>query len=126
MFTTWFIACVTSLSVRVSREQKREIKKKGEGEKGNFSLFNPPHPPTSILFFGSRFNFRAITRSLTPAMHFTLLINHGFPDVIIASPFRCRLSRVRGKKPVFNATGSGNLPGLLHGDGVSFQIKGAI
>ena len=59
-------------------------------------------------------------------MHFTLITNHGFPDVIIASQFRCRLSGVRGKQPVFTATGSNNLPGLLHGDGVSFQIKGSI
>lgn len=51
MFTTWFIAYVASLSARVSREQKREIKGKGEGEKGNFSLFSPPHPLTSIYFF---------------------------------------------------------------------------
>ena len=51
MFTTWFIACVASLSARVSREQKREIKRKGEGEKGNFSHFSPPHPLTSIYFF---------------------------------------------------------------------------
>ena len=51
MFTTWFIACVASLSGRVIREQKREIKEKGEGEKGNFSLFNPPHLTTFILFW---------------------------------------------------------------------------
>ena len=56
-------------------------------------------------------------------MHLTLLINHGFPDVIIVSPLRCHLFGVRGKQPVFTATGSGNLPELLHGDGVSFQIK---
>ena len=33
------------------REQNREIKGEREGKKGNFSLFNPPHPPTSILFW---------------------------------------------------------------------------
>ena len=41
MFTTWFIACVASLSGRVIREQKREIKEKGSGRRETF--------PTSVL-----------------------------------------------------------------------------
>ena len=129
MFTTWFIACVASVSARVSRESRNESKTgklRGRG-KGRRETFPSSILPIHLLpfFFGSRCNFRAITWSLTPAMHFTILINHGFPDVI-SSPFRCRLSWVRGKQPVFTATGSGNLPGLLHGKGVPFQIKGSI
>ena len=130
MFTTWFIAYVASVSARASRESRNESKTgklRGRG-KGRRETFPSSILPIHLLsfFFGSRCNFRAITRSLTPAMHFTLLINHGFPDVIISSQFRCRLSWVRVKQPVFTATGSGNLPGLLHAKGVSFQIKGSI
>ena len=51
MFTTWFIACVASLSARVSREQKREIKGKREGRRETFpSSLLPIHLLPFFLF----------------------------------------------------------------------------